>query len=125
MPFLIGRCANAHVYCETISLSCCHVAHNVTNVLRRWHWEVLEHPPYSPDISPCDFHLFRDTLSPDVTSVLRAGGRSVAVINKQYLANGILRLPHLWQKVQNFPGDYIEGKLKIAVIMIYQFFRAA
>ncbi|GBM04823.1 hypothetical protein AVEN_81687-1 [Araneus ventricosus] len=76
MHFLIGRCANAHVYCETISLSCCHVAHNVTNVLRRWHWEVLEHPPYSPDLSPCDFHLFRVTLSPDVTSVLRAGGRS-------------------------------------------------
>ena len=23
-----------------------------------WGWEVLDHPPYSPDISPCDFHLF-------------------------------------------------------------------
>ncbi|GBO14025.1 hypothetical protein AVEN_240043-1 [Araneus ventricosus] len=21
-------------------------------------WEVLEHPPYSPDLSPCDFHIF-------------------------------------------------------------------
>ena len=22
-------------------------------------WEVLSHPPYSPDITPSDFHLFR------------------------------------------------------------------
>jgi hypothetical protein len=21
-------------------------------------WEVLEHPPYSPDLAPSDFHLF-------------------------------------------------------------------
>ncbi|GBN92635.1 hypothetical protein AVEN_142453-1 [Araneus ventricosus] len=36
-------------------------------------------------------------------------GRSVAVINKQHLANGILRLPDIWQKVRNFAGYYIEG----------------
>lgn len=22
------------------------------------YWETLEHPPYSPDLSPCDFHMF-------------------------------------------------------------------
>ncbi|GFV17566.1 histone-lysine N-methyltransferase SETMAR [Trichonephila clavipes] len=22
-------------------------------------WEVLDHPPYSPDLAPSDFHLFR------------------------------------------------------------------
>ena len=22
-------------------------------------WEVLEHPPYSPDLAPSDYHLFR------------------------------------------------------------------
>jgi hypothetical protein len=21
-------------------------------------WEVIEHPPYSPDLAPSDFHLF-------------------------------------------------------------------
>ncbi|GBM26130.1 hypothetical protein AVEN_87282-1 [Araneus ventricosus] len=35
--------------------------------------------------------------------------RSVALINTQHLANGILRLSDIWQKVQNFAGDYIEG----------------
>jgi transposase len=26
--------------------------------LRRYNWEVLDHPPYSPDLAPSDFHLF-------------------------------------------------------------------
>ncbi|KFM60570.1 Mariner Mos1 transposase, partial [Stegodyphus mimosarum] len=36
----------------------CHVANNVTLLLRRWQWKILEHPPCSPDMSPCDFDLF-------------------------------------------------------------------
>jgi hypothetical protein len=27
-------------------------------VVRRNNWEVLDHPPYSPDLAPSDFHLF-------------------------------------------------------------------
>jgi hypothetical protein len=26
--------------------------------VRRYNWEVLDHPPYSPDLAPSDFHLF-------------------------------------------------------------------
>ena len=29
----------------------------VRDLQRRWRWEVLEHPPYSPDLSPCDYDL--------------------------------------------------------------------
>ena len=25
-------------------------------------WEVLSHPPYSPDIAPSDYHLFRSMV---------------------------------------------------------------
>jgi len=31
------------------------VAGVVNQLVARWDWEVLFHPPYSPDISPCDF----------------------------------------------------------------------
>lgn len=24
----------------------------------RMNWEILQRPPYSPDLSPCDFHVF-------------------------------------------------------------------
>jgi len=36
-----------------------HVADVVNQLLARWQWEVPYHPPYSPDISPCDFDLIR------------------------------------------------------------------
>ncbi|GFW23868.1 histone-lysine N-methyltransferase SETMAR [Trichonephila clavipes] len=26
--------------------------------LDKFKWETLDHPPYSPDMSPCDFHVF-------------------------------------------------------------------
>ena len=35
-----------------------HTAHATVNLLERWDWEILEHPPYSPDLAPSDFHLF-------------------------------------------------------------------
>lgn len=27
-------------------------------LLQKFKWEVWEHPPGSPDLSPCDFHVF-------------------------------------------------------------------
>ena len=32
----------------------------VRDKLQRFGWETLQHPPYSPDLSPCDFHIFGD-----------------------------------------------------------------
>ena len=36
-----------------------HVAKSVKTYLETLQWEVLSHPPYSSDITPFDFHLFR------------------------------------------------------------------
>ena len=50
-----------------------------------WCWEILEHPPYSPDMAPSDFHLFpnikkhlhakwfksHDDVNPEVQTWLR------------------------------------------------------
>jgi len=35
--------------------------YTTVNLLERWGWEILEHPPYSPDLAPSDFHLFLNT----------------------------------------------------------------
>ena len=35
-----------------------HTAAVVMDLLRRWQREILEHPPHSPDMSPCDYDLF-------------------------------------------------------------------
>ncbi|PSN42895.1 hypothetical protein C0J52_23444 [Blattella germanica] len=42
----------------------CHTAAAVRDLLRRWQWEILEHPPYSPDMSPCDYDLFSKVKEP-------------------------------------------------------------
>ena len=36
----------------------------VTDLLRRWQWGILEHPPYSPDMCPCDYDLFTKVKEP-------------------------------------------------------------
>ena len=41
-----------------------HKAICARDLLRRWRWEVLEHPPYSPDLSPCDYDLIPKFKAP-------------------------------------------------------------
>jgi len=35
-----------------------HSAHFTTALLEKFKWDILDHPPYSPDLAPTDFHLF-------------------------------------------------------------------
>jgi len=36
-----------------------HTARLTQNLLRdEFHWDTFDHPPYSPDLAPSDFHLF-------------------------------------------------------------------
>lgn len=35
-----------------------HTARSVKDTLKTLNWEILSHPPYSPDLAPSDFHLF-------------------------------------------------------------------
>jgi len=35
-----------------------HTAQLTRKTINKMGWEVLSHPPYSPDLAPCDFHLF-------------------------------------------------------------------
>ena len=35
-----------------------HIANLVRDKFQRFGWETLQHPPYSPDLSLCDFHIF-------------------------------------------------------------------
>jgi histone-lysine N-methyltransferase SETMAR len=39
-----------------------HHHRDVQNLVQRWGWEVLAHPPYSPDLAPCVFTCERTSL---------------------------------------------------------------
>ena len=35
-----------------------HSAHGTAALLEKFKWDILDHPPYSPDVAPSDFHMF-------------------------------------------------------------------
>ena len=85
-------------------------------MLDGYSWEVLPHPPYSPDMSPPDFDLFPklkmnmrgvrfSTLEDLSASVIRR----VRQLNFSRDLTGIMDLPKRWDAVIRQKGDYIEG----------------
>lgn len=91
-----------------------HVAEVVQTKLAELNWELLPHPPYSPDIAPSDFHLFRS-----MDNNLRTRHfKSETVLRKhiqdffdskprEFYARGIRDLPRRWQEVIDSNGTYV------------------
>ena len=77
-------------------------------------WEVLIHPPYSPDIAPSEFHLFRslqNSLNGKNFSSLEDCKRHLeqffAQKDKKFGQEGIMKLPEKWQKVVEQNSEYV------------------
>ncbi len=92
-----------------------HKTVDVTSVLDEYRWETLPHPPYSPDMSPCDYDLFmklkepfRDRRFPTLNDLNNAITRRICELNSQGLLDGIQKLPERWERVIQARGDYIE-----------------
>ena len=71
----------------------------VTDILRLWQWEILEHPPYLPSTSPRDYDLLAKVKEPlrgtwynTRDELSRAIGRSIRNVNKDGRADGVRRL---------------------------------
>ena len=76
--------------------------------------EVLMHPPYSPDLTPSDYHLFR-SLKNSFNGVKLASKEACenhlvqffAQKSQKFYSDGIMILPEKWQKVIDQNGTYI------------------
>ena len=90
-----------------------HKAICVRDLLRRWRWKVLDHPPYSMDFLPCDYdliHKLEDSLRghrfrtrDDIPIAVR---RLIMTNFSHGEADGVRRLPHRWQRTIDSLGDY-------------------
>lgn len=92
-----------------------HVAKIVKDTLEELRWDVLPHPPYSPDIAPSDYHLFRSMAhglaEKQFTSYEDAKNwvdSWIASKDENFFQRGIRTLPERWRKVVANDGHYFE-----------------
>jgi hypothetical protein len=81
--------------------------------IQELNWEILPHPPYSPDLAPSDYHLFR-SLSNNRRGVSFNDAELQNWLDEFFTAKsadffkrGIENLPERWEAVVNNGGEYI------------------
>lgn len=92
-----------------------HVAKPVKTYLETLKWEVLPHPPYSPDLAPSDYYLFRsmqhgltDQHFRNYDEVKKWIDEWIADKPIEFFTKGIRELPDKWEKCVASDGQYFE-----------------
>lgn len=92
-----------------------HVARIVKDTLEALQWDILPHPPYSPDIAPSDYHLFR-SISHGLSEQRFTSYEEtknwidswIASKDEEFFRHGIQTLPERWEKVVANDGKYFQ-----------------
>lgn len=91
-----------------------HIARVTQQKIQKLGWEVLLHPPYSPDIAPSDYHLFRslknhlsgkefeneEVVIQEITSYIDSK-------TTDFFRQGIENLVKRWSEIVDNEGEYI------------------
>jgi len=90
-----------------------HTSRITKQKIRDLKWELLKHPPYSPDLAPSDFHLFR-SLQHFLAGKKFLTERQIhhalawffAMKTPDFYRRGIEKLQKRWEKVVEKGGEY-------------------
>lgn len=93
-----------------------HKAAIVTEYLQSERIELLPHPPYSPDLAPCDFFLFprikkelKGKSFNNIENLAKAVQAIVDGIPKEEYENSFQSWQNRLQRCIEFNGEYFEG----------------
>jgi histone-lysine N-methyltransferase SETMAR len=85
--------------------------------LRDLHYELLEHPPYSPDLVPSDFCLFPKLKIFLVGQRFSSNQKAIAAVEghcanlmKNHYRDGIMVLEHRWNKCVSLKEIMLKNK---------------
>lgn len=91
-----------------------HVSKKTQELLEVLNWEVLPHPPYSPDIAPSDFHLFLHLKIALKGQKFKTTEELAGFVDdffndkpKSFFRDGIFKLPGLWEAIAKNDGKYL------------------
>ena len=92
-----------------------HVSASTTEAVKRLNIEVVTHPPYSPDLAPCDYHMFpklkehlrgrQFSSDEEVKECVRHWLRALPA---SFFSDGFDKLVQRWQTCLDRDGDYVE-----------------
>jgi len=92
-----------------------HTAAAMQNLITTFGWEQFDHPPYSPDLAPSDFHLFLHLKSflagrrfHDDSEVKEAVTTCFASQVASFYNEGVQKLLQHYDKCRNNGGNCVE-----------------
>jgi len=96
-----------------------HTALSFSRFLTKHNVTVLPHPPYSPDLSPCDFFLFprlkkrlKGWQHENIEVIQAAATMELTRILKEEFTSCFQDLKKRWQQCTDCRGNYFEGDRK-------------
>jgi hypothetical protein len=97
-----------------------HAAASTQAMLQEFGWEVFEHPAYSPDLAPSDFHLFPKLKEFLGSRRFKSDGKVKGAVKEwlnglaaEVYDEGIQKLVTHYDKCLNVGDDYIEQYLRV------------
>lgn len=92
-----------------------HIAKQTQGVIRAKNWEVLPHPPYSPDLAPSDFYLFgpmkdfmRGKNYGSLNEIKADLNEWQKCLPENWFSRGIRKLPERWDRCIESAGEYFD-----------------
>ncbi|GFU43387.1 mariner Mos1 transposase [Trichonephila clavipes] len=101
-----------------------HTSRSTQELIESFDWEVLDHVPYSSDLAPSDFHLFR-YLKHNLGGKRFSGNEEVKAAVNSWLHDqtadlfkeGFKNLVLRYAKCINKLGNYVEKQAKVSIFL--------